>query len=139
MDQRLSIITIGVKNLKESINFYENILEWQKMNWESDNIAFFKLNGIILSLFPAEDLAKDANVKNDGKGFKRFSLAYNARSEKEVDEIMHNLKRKKVNIVKQPEKVFWGGYSGYFSDPDGNLWEVAYNPFIDLDKEGNIR
>ncbi len=139
MEQRLNIITLGVRDLNESIEFYENIIGWQKMNWESDNIAFLKLNGIILSLFPSDDLAKDATVKNDGKGFKRFTLAYNTRSEQEVDVIMQTLEQKGVKIIKQPEKVFWGGYSGYFADPDDNLWEVAYNPFLNLDEKGNVK
>ena len=138
-EQRVTIITIGVRDLKESVDFYENILEWKKMDWNSNDVAFFKLNGIILSLFPADELAKDATVKNDGEGFKRFSLAYNTRSEKEVDNIIQELERRNVKIVKQPEKVFWGGYSGYFADPDENLWEVAYNPFLSLDEEGNFK
>ena len=139
MEQRLNIITLGVGDLKESIEFYENVLGWKKMDWESDNIAFFKLNGIILSLFPSDDLAKDATVKNDGKGFKRFTLAYNTRSEQEVDEIILTFEQKGVKIIKQPEKIFWGGYSGYFADPDDNLWEVAFNPFLSLDDEGNVK
>ncbi|NBC25621.1 MAG: VOC family protein [Bacteroidetes bacterium] len=139
MEQRLNIITLGVRDLNESIQFYENLLGWQRMDWESDNIAFFKLNGLILSLFPADDLAKDAGVASDGHGFKKFTLAYNARSEKEVDDIMQTLERKNVTIVKQPENVFWGGYSGYFADPDDNLWEVAYNPFLQLDDQGSVK
>jgi len=139
MEQRLSMITIGVTNLHESIQFYEILLGWQRMDWEGDNIAFFKLNGLILSLFPTDDLAKDAGVTSDGHGFKKFTLAYNARSEKEVDDIMQTLERKNVTIVKQPENVFWGGYSGYFADPDENLWEVAYNPFLQLDDKGSVK
>lgn len=139
MQQRLSIITLGVKDLNESIRFYKSVLGWEKMDWESDNIAFFKLNGIILSLFPSQDLAKAAIVNNDGKGFKQLSLAYDARSEKDVDDIMQTLERKNVNIVKKPEKVFRGGYSGYFADPEENLWEVAFNPFLHLDEKGNVK
>jgi catechol 2,3-dioxygenase-like lactoylglutathione lyase family enzyme len=138
MEQRLNMITLGVSDLKRSTNFYEHTLGWEKMEWDSDNIAFFKLNGIILSLFPADELAKDASVDNNGAGFKRFTLAYNTRSKQEVDDIMQILEQKNVNIVKQPESVFWGGYSGYFADPDDNLWEVAYNPFLTIDEQGNI-
>jgi catechol 2,3-dioxygenase-like lactoylglutathione lyase family enzyme len=136
IEQRMTIITLGVKDLSESVNFYEDKLGWERMDWESDNIVFFKLNGIILSLFPEDELADDASVSKKGNGFKKFSLAYNTKSEKEVDQIMGELKSKGVKILKKPEKVFWGGYSGYFADPDDNLWEVAYNPFLELDENG---
>jgi uncharacterized glyoxalase superfamily protein PhnB len=136
IEQRMTIITLGVKDLSKSINFYEDKLGWERMEWESDNIAFYKLNGIILSLFPEDDLADDANVHKEGNGFKKFSMAYNTTSEKEVDQIFEDLENKGVKIVKKPEKVFWGGYSGYFADPDDNLWEVAYNPFLELDENG---
>ena len=139
MDQRLSIVTLGVADLKISADFYENKLDWKRTDTGNDNIVFFQLNGMLLALYGIGELAKDATVDPSGNGFKGFTLAYNARSEKEVDDIISGLRQKGVKILKDPQKVFWGGYSSYFSDPDGNLWEVAYNPYLTLDESGNIK
>jgi uncharacterized glyoxalase superfamily protein PhnB len=84
-------------------------------------------------------LAEDALVAAEGSGFSGMTLAYNAQSESEVDEIIADLKSKGVKIAKEPQKVFWGGYSSYFADPDGYLWEVAYNPFFPFDEQGNLK
>ena len=92
-----------------------------------------------MALFPREELAKDALVNAEGDDFAGFTLAYNAQSESEVDEIISELKSKGVKIIKQPQKVFWGGYSSYFADPDDNRWEVAYNPFFPFDENGNLK
>ena len=138
MEQRLTIITLGVEDLQRSMEFYEKTLGWKRVQEENDQIAFFQLNGIMLALFPANQLARDASVDPQGSGFKKFSLAYNTRSEKEVDDLFKELETKGVKIAKRPEKAFWGGYSGYFADPDDNLWEVAYNPSLKLDEKGNV-
>lgn len=132
------MITLGVKDLKKSTAFYENKFGWKKSATSNENITFFLLNGINLSLFGREALAEDATVNSTGSGFKAVTLAYNARSEKEVDRIIDQLRERDVKIVKDPSKVFWGGYSSYVSDIDGNLWEIAYNPYLELDKDGNI-
>lgn len=137
MEQRLTIVGLGVNDLEVSSTFYEEKFGWKKMGSSNENITFFQLNGILLSLYPREKLAEDATVNPNGEGFKGFSLAYNTRSEAEVDELITTLKGKGVKIVKQPEKVFWGGYSSYIADPDDNLWEIAFNPFLPLDENGN--
>lgn len=139
MNPRVSIIGLGVKDLKTAHHFYSKILGWEPHSSTNEGISFFKLNGLFLSLYQEEKLAEDAGVSSEGSGFKKFSLAFNTRSEKEVDDLISELKSKGVKIVKEPEKVFWGGYSSYFSDPDENLWEVAFNPFIELDEQGNIK
>ncbi len=139
MEQRLTFITLGVNDLKTSKNFYQNIFGWIPEANSSDDVVFFKLNGIMLSLFPREELAKDAHLSSEGNGFRPFSLAYNLRSEKEVDALVAELRSKGAVVLKPPQKVFWGGYSGYVSDPDGNLWEFAYNPYLPLDESGNVR
>ncbi len=137
MEQRLTIVGLGVDDLTTSNDFYENILGWKKLPSSNDDISFFQLNGILLSLYPREKLAEDAQVPHEGSGFKGFSLAYNTRSKEEVDDIITTLENKGVTIVKHPEDVFWGGYSSYIADPDGNLWEIAFNPFLPLDEKGN--
>lgn len=137
MQQRVTIITLGVNNLEVSTSFYKEKFGWKLTKASNENISFFQLNGLLLSLYPKDKLAEDATVNSEGSGFKSFTLAYNTRTKEEVDEIITDLANKGVKIVKLPETVFWGGYSGYIADPDENLWEIAYNPFLELDVDGN--
>lgn len=138
MEQRLTIITLGVHDLKKATAFYEESFGWKMLESSSENITFFQLNGILLSLYHRGELAKDATVPDDGIGFRGVTISHNTRSEAEVDAIFAQLKAKGVKVAKEPAKVFWGGYSGYVSDPDGNLWEIAFNPFLQLDSKGNV-
>jgi len=131
MDQRITFITLGVKDLSTSIDFYQNKFGWKRSEMSNESLIVFKLNGIHLALYPREELAKDANLSSNGEGFKGFSFSYNVWSEKEVDDLINSLRSKSVQIVKEPQKVFWGGYSSYIADPDGNLWEIAYNPYLE--------
>lgn len=130
MEQRITLITLGVEDLKRSIEFYENMFGWRRSDMSNDNIVFYQLDGMFLALFPRNELAKDATVEAEGNGFRGFTLAYNVWSEKEVDDLINTMRSKHVRIVKDPQKVYWGGYSSYIADPDGNLWEIAYNPYI---------
>ncbi len=130
MEQRITFITLGVNDLKASVDFYENKFGWKRSEMSSEDIIMFQLNGIHLSLYSREELAKDATVNPAGTGFKGFTISCNTSSENEVDEIIKGLKEKGVQIIKEPQKVFWGGYSSYIADPDGYLWEIAYNPFL---------
>lgn len=132
MDQRITFITLGVKDLQISIDFYENKFGWKRSEMGNENIIFYELNGISLALYPVNELAKDATVNAEGNGFKGFTMACNARSEEEVNTLIETLKTKGVKIVKEPQKVFWGGYSSYIADPDGYLWEIAFNPFLKI-------
>lgn len=118
-------------------NWYKEKFGWKALK-DSEDIVFFKLNGLILSLFPALELAKDATIEQSGQGFKKFTLAVCLKSEEEVNRTFENLREKSVTIIKEPEKVFWGGYSGYIADPENNYWEIAYNPFLEFDNEGNV-
>ncbi|MCG8474244.1 MAG: VOC family protein [Cytophagales bacterium] len=138
MEQRLTIVGLGVSDLKTSNDFYEKMMGWKKLPSSNESISFFQLNGILLSLYSREKLAEDANVSPIGSGFRAVSLAYNTRSASEVDDIIQELENKGVRVVKRPQEVFWGGYSSYIADPDGHLWEIAYNPFLPLDEEGNV-
>ncbi|MBP7514271.1 MAG: VOC family protein [Flavobacteriales bacterium] len=136
MQAYLSFITLGVTDLDKSRSFYNDVLDWKPMH-DANGIVMYKLNGLVLSLFPQHELMEDAQVKSDAKG-SRFTLAQCMRSTEEVDAFFVHLKKHGVTIAKPPEKVFWGGYSGYFADPDGHLWEIAHNPFLEMDKDGNV-
>ena len=139
MNQHLHIITLGVRDLERSRHFYAETLGWKLSPASNDGVAFFQAGGVVLALYPREELAQDATLPAEGSGFSGFTLAHNARSEQEVDAIIAELKAKGVTILKEPQKVFWGGYSSYFADPDGNPWEVAYNPFSSFDENGNLK
>jgi catechol 2,3-dioxygenase-like lactoylglutathione lyase family enzyme len=128
MKPRISMITLGVSDLARSIEFYEQGLGLPRMQ-SPPEVAFFTLNGTWLGLYGREALAEDAQVSADGSGFRGVALAHNLASEAEVDKLYEEVLAVGATPVKQPQKVFWGGYSGYFADPDGHLWEVAHNPF----------
>jgi catechol 2,3-dioxygenase-like lactoylglutathione lyase family enzyme len=138
MEQRISIITLGVADLNSSREFYER-LGWRCSMAASEGIVFFQAGGMALALYPREELAKDANISPDGDGFHRMTLAYNARDRGEVDSVLEEAKASGAKILKPALEAFWGGYSGYFSDPDGFLWEVAWNPFFVIEDDGGIR
>jgi catechol 2,3-dioxygenase-like lactoylglutathione lyase family enzyme len=138
MNQHLHIITLGVRNFETSRKFYAETLGW-KISRPQEDIAFFQTGGVVLAIYPRDLLAEDAVVAPEGSGFAGFTLAYNAQSESEVDEIIKDLKSKGVKIIKEPQKVSWGGYSSYFADPDDYRWEVAYNPFFEFDENGNLK
>ncbi len=129
MKPRISMITLGVSDLERSIVFYEHGLGLPRMPFEGE-IAFFALSGAWLALYPWDALADDARVSEAGEGFRGVTLAHNAASKAEVDQVMAEAQKAGAIIVKPAQDVFWGGYSGYFSDPDGHLWEVAWNPFF---------
>ena len=129
MKPRISMITLGVRDLATSVKFYEKGLGFPRME-SPPEVAFFTLNGSWLGLYGRDALAADANVSADGHGFESFALAHNVQSDAEVDTVMKQAIAAGATVVKQPQKVFWGGYSGYFKDPDGHLWEIAHNPFF---------
>ena len=129
MEPRISMITLGVRDLEKSAAFYERGLGLPRMA-SPPEVAFFTLDGTWLALFGREALAEDAGVSPEGTGFNGFSLAHNLSSEAEVDALVQQALDAGATLVKAPAKVHWGGYSGYFADPDGHLWEVAYNPLF---------
>ena len=139
MNQHLHLVTLGVRDYETSKRFYTEILGWKPSSSSNEEVTFLQAGGVVLSIFQREKLAEDALVDPEGNGFAGFTLAYNAQSEAEVDEIITSLKAKGVKILKEPQKVFWGGYNSYFADPDGNCWEVAYNPFFPFDENGNLK
>lgn len=127
MKPRISMITLGVRDVAAAARFYEEGLGLPRRE-SPPEVAFFELNGTWLGLYGAAALAEDATVSAEGHGFRRFALAHNVASEAEVDAVMREAVEAGATMVKEPQEVFWGGYSGYFEDPDGHLWEVAYNP-----------
>ncbi len=139
MRQKLNMITLGVDNLQRSVNFYEQGLGWKKSAASLDQLILFPLGGITLALYSRQGLADDAMVENTKSDFAGLTLSYNAKSEQEVDEVLREVESLGATIVKPAQKVFWGGYGGYFKDPDGHLFEVAYNPFWELDENDNLK
>jgi hypothetical protein len=138
VEQRISIITLGVSNLERSGRFYER-LGWRRSMAKAEGIIFFQAGGMALALYPRSHLAKDANLPPEGHGFPGIAIAYNARTREEVDKVMAEAEGAGAKILKPAHDAFWGGYSGYFSDPDNFAWEVAWNPSFPLDEQGNLR
>ncbi len=134
MKPKISLITLGVDDLERATRFYEEGLGLPRHNFDSDGVAFFELEGTWLSLFPRSSLAEDIGLPADtpSQGFSGVTLAHNVASEQEVDAVLQQAVAAGATLVKPGQKVFWGGYSGYFQDPEGHYWEVAYNPFADL-------
>jgi catechol 2,3-dioxygenase-like lactoylglutathione lyase family enzyme len=129
MKPRISMITLGVEDLERSVRFYRDGLGFPQME-SPPEVAFFTLNGTWLGLYGRAALAEDAGVSAEGSGFEGFALAHNVTSEAEVDRVIDQALAAGATLAKPAQKVFWGGYSGYFRDPDGHLWEVAHNPFF---------
>ena len=138
MEQRVSLITLGVADLQDSREFYER-LGWRRSMANTEGVVFFQTGGMALALYPRRELAKDANVSAQGDGFSGISLAYNTRTRAEVDAVLQEAEAAGAKLVKPAQEAFWGGYSGYFSDPDGFLWEVAWNPSFPMAADGSIR
>ncbi|MBP0439643.1 VOC family protein [Tianweitania sediminis] len=136
MEPRISIITIAVDNLAVCVAFYEG-MGLKRHPGITDGVAFFQMGGAILGLFPRKDAEVDAGI-GFGEGVPRVYLAYNTRTEQEVETVLSLAKRSGGTVVKEAGRAFWGGWYGYFADPEGNLWEVAHNPDFPIDEHGNI-
>lgn len=134
----LSVVTLGVHNFDRALAFYRDGLGWPARINAEEQIAFFDLGGVLLALYPRDALAKEITVSGSGSGFAGVALAYNATSEAAVDSILQTVAALGARIAKPAQKVFWGGYSGYFEDPEGFVWEVVYNPFWELDENGKV-
>ncbi len=138
MEQRVSLITLGVDDLARARRFYEQGLGWTPHHKSGDGIAFYQLPGMGLALFGRRDLLDDARLPADTPRGTVMSIALNARSKEEVDSIFAEVEAAGGRITKRPEDIYWGGYSGYFMDPDGHLWEVAWNPGFPIAEDGTV-
>lgn len=139
MQQRISLITLGVSDLKRARAFYDS-LGWKVASEDqAEEIVAYNLPNMALALYPLDKLADNAMVPIQRTGYSTVTIAYNVNSESEVQDILEEVEKAGGKIVKPAQKVFWGGYSGCFSDPDGNLWEVAYNPFSPLGPKGEFQ
>lgn len=139
MEQRLSLVTLGVADLSRAIAFYEG-LGWTRSLRGAEGVAFFQLGGIGLSLYPRDALAEDAGLPPAREpGFCGITLAHNVRKRGEVDAIVARLAALGGTVTTPPEEKFWGGYGAYIADPDGHAWEIAWNPGFPIAEDGSIR
>lgn len=139
MEQRLTAVTLGVADLQRARRFYEKGLGWSASLTSNKDVVFFQANGLVIALWGRANLAKDANLIDEGGGFSGIALAHNARSREEVDAVLSKAGHAGARVLKPGQETFWGGYAGYFADPDGHMWEVAWNPFWPLDDAGNVK
>lgn len=137
MRPRLTFVTLGVSDMAVSRKFYE-ALGFKASSASQEGVTFFDAGGVVLALFGRADLAHDAGIEGSKPGFSGVTLAHNAASEAEVDQVLGEAVGAGAKLIKPGQKASWGGYSGYFADPDGHLWEVAYNPFMPLDAAGRV-
>ncbi len=139
MDQRITLVTLGVDDLAEARQFFESGLGWRPADIAAEEVVFYQTGSSVLGLFGRKALADDAGISSEGAGFSGFSIAWNGESEEAVDAAFAKAVRAGAEAVKKPEKVFWGGYSGYVRIPGGHLLELAYNPFWPLGEDGSVK
>lgn len=138
MEQRLSLVTLGVADLERSLRFYE-ALGWQQGNEPGQGVVFFQCGGMVVALWGREQLAEDSGIAADSGGWGGITLAYNARSPEQADQVLAAAEKAGATIVREGAETFWGGYSGLFHDPDGHAWEVAHNPGWTIAEDGSVR
>jgi catechol 2,3-dioxygenase-like lactoylglutathione lyase family enzyme len=138
MEPRISLITLGVADMPRARRFYE-ALGWHAAGPSGEGVTFFQLGGLILSLYGRTALAEDASLPGEGTGFGGITIAHNVRERADVDSVLDEARAAGGTILKPGEDVFWGGYSGYFADPDGHPWEIAWNPNFPILDDGTIR
>lgn len=139
MKARLNIITLGVKDLNKSKQFYKDALGWAPTKDSDDNIVFFNHGGIILGLYPLDKLAEDAMLSAERNGFSGVTLAINLDKKEAVQELYDAVIKNGGKSLVEPRDTFWGGYDAYFADPDGHAWEIAWAPFWEFDEQGSLK
>lgn len=136
MEQRLTLVTLGVRDLPRARTFYEG-LGWTTKAESGDDVVFFQAGGMVVALWDCGKLAEDSGVE-DGGGWGGVTFAYNARAPEEVDRVIEEARAAGASIPREPGATFWGGYSGVFLDPDGHPWEVAHNPRWTVYEDGSV-
>lgn len=139
MDPYISIVTLGVADLERALRFYRDGLGWPLSSAGGGDIAFLRTGGVVLALYPRTLLAADARVADVGTGFGGITLAHNVHSDEAVDRVLAEAVAAGATLLKPAERAEWGGYSGYFADPDGYPWEVAWNPYFPLGADGRVQ
>jgi len=137
MQPRISLITLGVAEIARARAFYE-AMGFVASPASQGDVVFFQAGGMALALYPRDKLAEDAGIADSTPGFSGVTLAHNLGSEADVDALMADAAAHGAKIIKPAQRVFWGGYSGYFADPDGHLWEIAHNPYFPLTEDGSL-
>jgi predicted lactoylglutathione lyase len=138
MKPRLNIVTLGVKDLQKSKEFYKKALGWEPASGSDGNIVFFNHGGIVLALYPLEKLAEDAEIPAERSGFSGVTLAINQDSKEAVTKIFNTVVENGGKSLVEPRDTFWGGFDAYFADPDGHSWEIAWAPFWQFDGQGSL-
>jgi catechol 2,3-dioxygenase-like lactoylglutathione lyase family enzyme len=138
VEQRISLVTLGVSDLARSIAFYER-LGWRRSVKNAPGVAFFQIGGLAMALYPKEEMAKDADISPEGTGFGGITLAQNVRTREDVDRAVAEAVEAGATLLRAPYEISWGGYLGYFADPDGYPWEVAWNPGFEILEDGSIK
>jgi catechol 2,3-dioxygenase-like lactoylglutathione lyase family enzyme len=139
VEPRISLITLGVRDLPRAVAFYRDGLGWPMSSVSGEEVAFFRTSGAVFALWLRNRLVEDAGLEADGSGFGGIALAYNARSMEEVDAVLEQAVAAGATMTKRATSTEWGGYNGYFTDPDGYLWEVAWNPGFPLGPDGALQ
>ncbi len=138
MEQRLSIVTLGVADVAASRKFYEH-LGWKASFVGDEQIAFFQAGSIVFSLYSLEEMSKEIGLAGGSSGCSSVALAHNVRRKEDVDTVLAEAEQAGARLLKPAEEKFWGGYAGYFADPEGYAWEVAWNPEFELTEDGSLR
>ena len=139
MEQRISLITLGVTDLARSRSFYEHGLGWQPSSASNEQVSFFQTGSMVLALYGKTALAQDAQLAPEGTGFGGIALAYNVRQREEVDAVLAEAQAAGATLLTSAQETDWGGYAGYFADLDGYPWEVAWNPHFPLLDDGSVQ
>lgn len=139
MEPRIGLVTLGVRDLERAARFYRDGLGWPPSGASSDEVVFFRTGGVVLALYPRAALAADAGLPAEGSGFGGITLAHNVARREEVDAALARAVAAGATLLRPARAADWGGYSGYFADPDGYPWEVAWNPHFPLAPDGSLR